>query len=277
MKSFYKFFHRSYATYLLILMLIILSSCQKTFDYSVYSAKVPSEHQNSRAINFSKLDEMKDELNNADSFKIVLISDSHTKYDDLDNGIRAINEDPTIKFLIHGGDMTDGGMLREFLNFKSIIDKATQPYFTVIGNHDCLANGYGIYQDMFGPDDYSFTAGNCKFIFFNDVIWELEFREPDYFWLMDELADSENYNHVFVISHIAPFSDSFTPLQQAAFTSILDSNDVEISVHGHHHDHSFSKYYGDDVYYMTIGSIDKEQYVTLNILPDTVIMERIRF
>ena len=155
--------------------------------------------------------------------------------------------------------------------------KTSKPYFTVIGNHDCLASGFEIYKEMFGPDDYSFTAGKCKFIFFNDIIWELEFREPDYFWLLDELMDHNAYTYVFIIAHIAPFSDSFTPLQQQAYITLADTNNVTLSIHGHHHEHFYREYYDDGVLYMTIGAIAKRYYVTLDIRPDTMIMERIRF
>ena len=94
---------------------------------------------------------------------------------------------------------------------------------------------------------------------------------------MDELMSYNNYSHVFVIAHIAPFSDSFTPLQQQAYTTLMDTNNVNVSIHGHHHDHSYNEYYGDGVMYMTIGAVAKRYYVTLDISPDTVIMERVGF
>jgi predicted phosphodiesterase len=211
------------------------------------------------------------------SFKIALISDSHIRYNDLQDVVNAINSNSEIKFILHGGDMTDGGILAEFLLFQAIMQQLKQPYFTVIGNHDCLASGLGIYEDMFGPEYYSFVAGNCKFIFFNDVIWELQFREPDYFWLRNELVDNDHYSHVFVLAHIAPYSDSFTPLQEKVYSTILDTNNVRLSIHGHHHDHGYSEHYHDGVLYMTIGAVAKRYYVTLAISPDTVIMERIGF
>jgi 3',5'-cyclic AMP phosphodiesterase CpdA len=261
----------------IILLALLLSSCKDTFDHSVFSAEVPSEYRDVRANNFQKLQKEMSNPEDTASFKIALISDSHTQYDDLQDVINAINMDPDIKFILHGGDMTDGGMLGEFLLFQEIMQQLRQPYFTVIGNHDCLANGLGIYEDMFGPEYYSFVAGNCKFIFFNDVIWELQFREPDYFWLREELANHGNYSHLFVVAHIAPYSDSFTPLQQEVYTTILDTSNVNISIHGHHHDHGYNEYYHDGVMYMTIGAVAKRYYVTLAISPDTVIMERIRF
>lgn len=265
---------RATAYLFMLLITIGLSSCRDTFDHSVYSAEVPAESMDQRSLNFKKLDLLLAEIENSPGFKIALISDSHTSYNDLSDAVDAINRDSDISFVLHGGDMTDGGMLMEYLLFHEIMSGVKVPYFTVIGNHDCLANGLGIYEDMYGPDDYSFEAGGCKFVFFNDIIWELEFREPDYFWLANQLQDHDQYEHMFVISHIAPFSDSFTPLQQEVYTKILDENNVAISIHGHHHDHSYNEHYNDDVIYMTIGSVDKRYYVTLDISQDTIIMER---
>ena len=263
--------------YWILLILIPINSCRDTFDHSVYSAEVPKEFEHLRQANFDKLLEAMPKPEDTAGFKIALISDSHTSYNDLYDAIDAINSDSDIKFILHGGDMTDGGMLAEFLLFQELMSLAQPPYFSVIGNHDCLANGLGIYEDMFGPEYYSFVAGNCKFIFFNDVIWELEFREPNYFWLQDELRAHNAYSHVFVIAHIAPFSDSFTPLQQEAYRTIMDTSNVAISIHGHHHDHSYNDYYDDGTIYMTIGSVAKRHYLTLDISTDTVNMTRIPF
>lgn len=255
----------------ILILFFPISSCRDTFDHSMYSAEVPEEFKNLRIKNFQRLLAFMPDPEDTTSFKIALISDTHTYYNDLQDAINDINKDPDIKFILHGGDMTDGGLLAEYLLFQGIISLSSRPYFSVIGNHDCLASGFGIYEEMFGPENYSFVSGNCKFIFFNDVIWELEFREPDYFWLMNELSDHENYSHVFVIAHIAPYNHSFTPLHITAYTSLMDSSDVNISIHGHHHDHGFNDHYKDGVMYMNIGSVSKRYYVTLDIKPDTVI------
>lgn len=272
-----KIHHRSAGLLIIAILPLLLHSCIETFDYSVYSARVPNDEKNTRAKNFAKLDIKREGLEAGEGFKIALISDSHTTYNDLEDAIHAINRDAGVQFILHGGDMTDGGMLAEYLIFHKIMSYSNVPFFTVIGNHDCLANGFSIYQDMFGMVNYSFEFANTKFIFFNDVIWELNFTEPDYYWLRDELAYEMGYDHTIVIAHIAPFSDSFTPLQQDAYTAILAQNDASLSVHGHHHDHYYGEYYEDGVPYLIIGASAKRHYVTLDIMPDTIIMNRIKY
>lgn len=259
------------------LLLFCLASCRDTFEHSPYSAQVPEEYSNQRQANFDKLNLAMPDPSDSSAFKIALISDSHTWFDHLEDAIDAVNKDNEISFILHGGDMTDGGMLMEYLLFQEIMNKANAPFFTVVGNHDCLANGLEIYEDMFGPDEYTLIAGNCKFIFFNDISWELEHRELNFSWLTDELSDHYKYSHVFVVAHIPPYSDSFTSLQEHAYTVIMDTNDVSISVHGHMHGYSLTDFYDDGMKYMTIGSVSERYYITMSIDPDTVRMEKVHF
>lgn len=260
-----------------ILVILLSVSCAKTFDYSVYSAYVPKNYRDTRQQNLSKLsNKIKDTINNK-KLCVALISDPHIAFDDLQESIFSINSDTAVDIIIVGGDMADGGMLEEFIIFRHIMEKAIVPYFTVIGNHDCLANGYTIYQEMFGPDDYTLHIANCKFVFFNDIVWELNNREPDFFWMFDEITNKNGAEHVFVVTHIPPFADSFSSLEQFAYTEMIDTAGVAISISGHLHHHYYGDYYGDGNMYMTIGSVDKKHWVKLMIDNDSINIERIAF
>ncbi len=259
---------------LIILSLVVLiSSCIKTFDYSVYSSYVPVSYRDSREDNQLELTNIENSIQDGEPFKFVFISDSHTSYNDLDDFACAIKDIPEVLFILHGGDLTDGGMLAEYQIYYDIMEKAQKPYFQVIGNHDCLANGLSIYNDMYGKDDYVLTFKNCKFIFFNDIVWELENREPDYFWLMEQLEDTVGYDHVFVISHISPLSDSFTPLNSYAYLNILKKYNVDLSVHGHDHDYLTGTFEGD-IDYLIIGSIDKKHYIEVTVENESFYLNR---
>lgn len=252
-------------------------SCRKTFDYSVYSAYVPVEYRDAKSNNLEELAAQIPDSVNKKKLCFALLSDTHSYFNDLEDAVNTINKDEDVELILLGGDVTDGGMLDEYLIFSHIMEQSEVPYFTVIGNHDCLANGFTIYEQIYGEDDFSLVVGNCKFVFFNDVIWELNNREPDYFWLREQISETVGIDNTFVIAHIAPFSDSFPPLQQYAYTSLLDSNNVCMSIHGHHHTHYYGEYYEDGVMYMNIGSIDKRHYVKIYVENDSVMMERVIF
>ena len=41
------------------------------------------------------------------------------------------------------------------------------PYVALIGNHDCLGTGAETYKAVFGPTNFSFIAGDVKFVCLN--------------------------------------------------------------------------------------------------------------
>ncbi len=254
-------------------LLLATAACERLFEFTPYSSNVRHERLNTHSKNLKKLHRIESQTTGRDTFKIGLISDSHTYFNSLAEIIDLINDEGDIDLVLHGGDMTDGGMIAEYNILHQLMHDLKAPYFTVIGNHDCLANGRLIYNDMFGPENYSFVFKNCKFIFFNDIIWELNNAEPDYFWLKDELFSNAQYDHVFVIAHIPPWSDQFTPLNTNAYRMLMDSAKVSMSIHGHHHDHYFGNYFGDSIPYLVIGSPGKDTWCTLTVTPDTLILE----
>ena len=262
---------------LFLLLVFLISSCDRVFEYTPYSADVKDKRKFTRKKNFEKLQLIEEESSGDSSFKIALISDSHTYYNRLADAVNDINLDEDVTMVLHGGDMTDGGMVAEYTIFYQIMEKLNKPYFTVIGNHDCLANGRIIYTDQYGPENYSFVFKNCKFIFFNNVVWELNYEEPDWEWLLDELQDGRYYDKTFVIGHIPPWSDQFSPLDTWAYKTMMDTTNVSMSIHGHHHDHYYGNFFEDSVPYLVIGAPSKDIFCKLTVEPDTVILETINF
>ncbi|HOI32641.1 MAG: metallophosphoesterase [Bacteroidales bacterium] len=266
---------------LLLILALLMVSCDKLFEFSPYSAYVPNSRKNTTEQNLEKL------LANSDSpdfkpFEFTLISDNHLFYDELQNAIEHINKHQSADFLIHGGDMTDGGLIKEYDIFQDLMEDLETPYFTVIGNHDLLANGRSIYADMFGPENYSFVYNNCKFIFFNNVVWELNFTEPDFRWLRNELFDREQFTHVFVIAHIPPWTDQFFLSYFYIYNLLMTDYNVSLSIHGHHHNPA--EYQNDTLPEeitigpnLVIGAPQKNVYRKVKVLADTVLFETINF
>jgi 3',5'-cyclic AMP phosphodiesterase CpdA len=65
-------------------------------------------------------------------------------------------------FVIHGGDISDFGLTKEFLWMRDIMNGLKAPYVVIIGNHGCLANGTEIYRKIFGEENFSSLADDCK-------------------------------------------------------------------------------------------------------------------
>lgn len=136
-----------------------------------------------------------------------------------------------------------------------------KPYFTVIGNHDYNSNGAFIYKQMFGDYNYSFEFNNNKFVFFDNIYLESD-NEVDFKWLSEELSDNQNFNQVFSFAHIPTISDDITPEMQETYKSLMQENNVALSVHGH--THSFS-YEPGEVSYLIIPAMKDTAYGLISV------------
>lgn len=258
----------------LLILLLLLTQCDKVFEFSPYSAYVPNSKKGETERNLKLL------YSNTNTkvftpFSFALISDSHLWYDELHDALELINAMDSVEFVIHGGDLTDGGLIKEYDIFLNEMEHLKVPYFTVIGNHDLLANGRSIYADIYGSENYSFVYKKCKFIFFNNVVWELDFAEPDFRWLRSQLLDRDKYRHVFVTAHIPPWSEQFFLSYYYVYFKLMYDYNVSLTIHGHHH--HYGELTGDTLLEfpvannLVIGSPQYKVFRTVHVTEDTVI------
>lgn len=247
--------------FFLIVAGLLGSSCEGYLAFSIYEARVPEEKRNSTLNNINLLKERESAGQN--SFSFAVISDVHYHYDILERLIAEINSSNDIDFILIAGDLTDQGLMNEYLILHNILSGCTKPYFTVIGNHDYLSNGEEVYRQMFGPTNYSFTFQGATFICFDDVIWESN-QEPDFEWLTIQL-NSVTENRLFVLAHIAPFGDQFNPVQEGMYTSLIFDSRVDLSIHGHAHSYYHGEYYGDGREYLTVPWVGNSSYCVVDV------------
>ena len=264
-----------------LILLVTMASCDKVFEFSPYSAFVPNSRKNMTQHNLDQL--LSGHVDTVfHPFEIALVSDNHLYYDELEDALEHINQQRQASFVIHGGDMTDGGLIKEYDIFQDLMKQLDMPYFTVIGNHDLLANGRSIYADMFGSENYTFVYNNCKFIFFNNVVWELNYAEPDFRWLRNQLLDSSQYTHVFVIAHIPPWTDQFFLSYFYVYNLLMTDYQVTLSIHGNHH--QAYEYENDTLPNeitiapnMVIGAPQSGVYRRLKVYQDSIYFETIHY
>lgn len=269
MKTFFLIF------YFLMLIALIGSSCENLIEYSPYQAGVDSygEKRNVRAVN-----DLEEQSHNVfKPFKIALIGDSHTYYDDFQAQIKALNNVDSVDFVVHNGDITLSGIYREFLWYDDITKNLDYPLITIIGNHDYLSNGQHLYKEMFGPANFTLDYNNCRFVFFDDIIWEKNVKDPDFEWLNDALNVKEDITHVFVFAHIPPWSKQFSVGNHLLFNKIIEDHGVSLSVYGHAHSFFYGEKDNCDVPFLVTGDAEDREIVLLKVQSDTLIVTRESF
>lgn len=254
---------------LLIGLCISLSSCEDMFEYSPFTADVDEERKGTTQINLDKISRLQA---GRDSFKFAFITDSHYHYDNLTQVVNDINKRGDIAFTVFGGDITHQGDLKEYDLFYQIAQNLSKPYVTVIGNHDYKKNGGIIYNQMFGPFNYSFSFENFKLIMFDDVVWESN-KNPDFNWLESQLSNNDQFDQVLVIAHLAPFSDQFTVNMEQSYTRLMSNYGIPLSIHGHGHVYTYTNRYEDDVIYIIGPWLKKPSYCIIHVSKDKVEVE----
>ncbi len=246
---------------LLMYAFVSLLSCGE-FNYSPYAVSVDSSNLNEK--NLVKLLKSAKASAKSNSFKFIVISDTHDYYDGLNSQIEFINNHHgEYDFVIITGDMTNVGLASEFEEVKRRLKRLKVPYLTTSGNHDLLIDGEKIYKKIFGDDTYSFEYKNTKFILYNNNNWESSSKTPDLAWLEHELL-SNSHENLIVLSHVAPNdSDRFTKSEIQYLEELVNRYRVDYYINGHNHNPGESVF--GKAKHLTAGASSKEVLLELTV------------
>lgn len=259
-------------TLILILSLLV----QGCFEYNPNQIILDDNETGLTAKNLARLEA----TTPPDTIKIAFMGDTQRFYDETEEFVNNVNQRDDISFILHGGDISDFGLIKEFQWVHEMMAESKVPYLTVVGNHDLLANGKRVYEDMYGPYDYTFSYGNYLFIVLNTNSREFYFngRVPDLEYLRSMLAENVDNKRVIVLSHVPPFNDDFDDNLEQEYASILANDpNVVLSIHAHEHNYLDQEYYGDGVRYFITTTVQKEGYAILSLWSDGLNIERINF
>lgn len=272
---------REVAVKLSILSLLLFSfSCEK-FEYSPYQTENSSKGfpHNLNQENIDKLFNSADESDD-DTVCFIFTGDSQRFYDELEDLVAKANTIPDVDFLVLAGDITDFGLLQEFLWIHKRLERLNVPYMAVIGNHDLVANGSDIYEDIFGEKNFSFTYKKHKFVFHDTNGREYNFNGtvPDLPWLEAQLNDT-NADYFIGVSHVPPHNEDFDRENlEIPYKNMLASNPRFIlSLNGHMHNTGDTYHYNDHVRYITSNAVEKRQFILLKLIHGEIIKTMVSY
>lgn len=202
------------------------------------------------------------------SFVFAMISDTQRGFDETADAVRAINRRKDIDFVVHGGDMTEYGAPREFEWTRDILSRLDVPYVSVIGNHDCLATGVEAYETIFGRLNYSFVAGNVKFLCLNTNALEFDrsVAVPDFDFIDQELATvTPEVSRTIVLMHAGPFSDQFNLSVNELHRQLKSFPGLQFCLYGHGHHVKAKDIFEDGIMYYECANIKKRSYLLFTV------------
>ncbi len=241
---------------LLWLSLVFCWSCAER--YTPWGVDVPSEYSSLTDRNLKKLAALPAATY---PLKIALLGDPQGTPQDLESVIEVINLRTDIRMILVLGDLTDYGLMHEYVWAARSLENAHVPNLSVIGNHDAIAHGKKIYERMFGPFDYVFSDAGLKFVMFNNN--QFEFGTTDFDWLKSQIDSS-----TIVSSHVPPAIDMHTAEQIDAWTSINAEAKIITSLHGHRGSKTDFLQMEKKIPYYVVPKVDGVRYSILTIDED---------
>ena len=245
-----------------------LAACDGVFDYHPYDVRFDGEDNiNSRAV-----ERIEAAMAGRDTLRVAFVSDSHGWYSATEDMVADINRRAVADFVVHLGDLTDCGTVKEYTWQRDILAGLRVPYLVLLGNHDCLGTGEEIYQRMYGDTNFSFIAGRVKFVCLNTNATEYDYvaANPDFDYMEEQrTADSACFDRTVVCMHACPYSDQFNNNVAKPFQLYVRLfPGVQCCIYGHDHRQSASDIFGDGFMYYGVDCADHRSYVLFTFTPD---------
>ncbi|AIZ62713.1 metallophosphoesterase [Hymenobacter sp. DG25B] len=259
------FFSSFSLRFLLGTLLLSLAGCEWV-EFSPNDHRAPAAESHLTRQNLARLAQQT--LPPGDTLRFVFTGDSQRFYEQADDFVQSVNQQPGISFVVVAGDISDFGLNREMRWVNEKLSQLRVPYLTVIGNHDQVANGRAAYQEIFGPLNYTFTYAGTRFIMTDTNGREYNFngRIPDVPWVAQQLADTVGVQRQVVMSHVPPEDPDFDPALRPAYTAALrNAPRLVFELNGHRHDFHFGQPFDDGVTYINSFAFEKRQYVVLTV------------
>ncbi|MDR2914204.1 MAG: metallophosphoesterase [Tannerella sp.] len=223
-------------------------------------------------INTKNIKRIEDSCKGKNRLKFAFISDTQRAYDETEDFVNVLNKRDDIDFVIHGGDISDFGLTKEFIWMRDILNNLKVPYVVLLGNHDCLANGEDIFHKIFGNENFSFLAGNTKFICLNTNALEFDYSRPvpDFNFMENQANDDRpEYEKTIVAMHVRPYALQFNNNVAPFFQYCIQNyKGIQFCIYGHEHQILAEDLFEDGIMYYQVSNIKKRKYLIFTLKPN---------
>lgn len=265
-----------YLSLALVAVMGLTGGCD-LIEYHPYDARV----EGTTGVNLINMARIEQKMKGRRTMRFAMISDTQRHYDEMQKAIAAINARGDIDFVLHGGDQADFGETKEFLWTRDFMAKLTVPYVCVLGNHDCLGTGRDVFAKVYGPANFSFTAGNVRFVCLNTNALEYDYSDPvpDFGFLEEQIARAPyGAEKTIVLMHVPPGDVEFNNNVAKPFERYLQMlPGLQFCLYGHNHYFGEYDFFGDGLIYYGCTSIDRGGYFVITLNEDDYEIEKCSF
>lgn len=263
-----------------ILLLVFLATAM--IGCNMFESHPYSVHVNYKNINAENIRLIEESCQGKETLKFVWMGDTQRWYDETKKMVRHINERGDIDFVMHGGDITDFGMGKEFDWIHREMKNLKVPYVALIGNHDILGNGHDYFLKMYGEVNMAFTAGHTRFVCLNTNALEFDysFPVPDFEFIRQEIIYGEGAAHdqTIVTMHANPYGEQFNNNAAYPFQEYIKRlKNLQFCVHAHAHKLMVNDFFDDGILYYGSTSMKDRSYMVFTVSKDTYSYEVVDF
>jgi 3',5'-cyclic AMP phosphodiesterase CpdA len=172
------------------------------------------------------------------AFRFALLSDVQEALDRVQDIYARLDADPSIRFVLSAGDLTDKGTAEEHDRFQKELRSLRVPFYATLGNHD-IAAGDGIYQRYFGRGSFRFVYRGVQFTLLDSASASIE---PAVYDMLSGWLDEGRARAHVVAMHIPPLDPvgarnaAFGSRNEAgALLERLAAGEVDLTLYGHIH------------------------------------------
>ncbi len=244
-----------------------LSGCD-LIEYHPYEVRISGE----TGINAKNMARIEAACAGKDTVRFVMMGDTQRWYDETKAFVNHLNRRTDVDFVIHGGDISDFGLTKEFLWIRDIMGGLRVPYVALLGNHDIIGHGAQVYAEIYGAENFSFVAGNTKFLCLNTNALEYDYSHsvPDLNYIYGHLEDENPaVERVVPVMHIRPGSPEFNNNVSLVFQMVLKMfPEMHFCLHAHNHSLQADDLFDDGVIYYGSSAMRDRNYLYFTLTPD---------